>query len=81
MAVQQWHKGAWFHRSQARWCTMCLRSNDSRWLLPWKLPWSFACVDHAVYMWSLRQLEVAGQGAGVTLLRGVRAGRGRQSAA
>ncbi|WTN41930.1 TniQ family protein [Streptomyces sp. NBC_00631] len=50
VAVQQWHKGAWFHRSQARWCTKCLRGNDSRWLLRWKLPWSFACVDHAVYM-------------------------------
>ncbi|MFF0079809.1 TniQ family protein [Streptomyces canus] len=50
VAIQQWHKGAWLHRSQARWCPRCLRSTSSRWLLRWKLPWSFACVDHAVYM-------------------------------
>ncbi|MFF7041969.1 TniQ family protein [Streptomyces massasporeus] len=51
VAVQQWNKGAWLHRSRARWCPKCLRSgSSSRWLLRWKLPWSFACVDHAVYM-------------------------------
>ncbi|WP_406838054.1 TniQ family protein [Streptomyces sp. AHU1] len=51
VAVEQWHKGAWFHHSQARWCPKCLRGNDGpRWLLRWKLPWSFACVDHGVYL-------------------------------
>ncbi|GAA1431213.1 hypothetical protein GCM10009601_49860 [Streptomyces thermospinosisporus] len=51
VAVQQWHKGAWFHHWQARWCPRCLRDNDGpRWLLRWKLPWSFACVDHSVYV-------------------------------
>jgi hypothetical protein len=51
VAVQQWNKGAWLHRSRARWCPKCLRSGSSScWLLRWKLPWSFACVDHAVYM-------------------------------
>ncbi|MBA4861136.1 TniQ family protein [Streptomyces sp. PSKA54] len=51
VAVQQWHKGAWSHHSQARWCPKCLRGNDGpRWLLRWKLPWSFACVDHGVYV-------------------------------
>ncbi|MFG3304676.1 TniQ family protein [Streptomyces wuyuanensis] len=51
VAVQQWHKGAWIHHSQARWCPKCLRDNTSRrWLLRWKLPWSFACVAHGVYL-------------------------------
>lgn len=51
VAVQQWHKGAWFHHSQARWCPKCLRGpNSPRWLLSWKLPWSFACVDHRAFM-------------------------------
>ncbi|MGW6893533.1 TniQ family protein [Streptomyces chartreusis] len=51
VVVQQWHKGAWIHHSQARWCPKCLRDNtDRRWLLRWRLPWSFACVDHGVYM-------------------------------
>lgn len=30
VAVQQWHKGAWFHHSQARWCPKCLRAKNSR---------------------------------------------------
>ena len=51
LTIAEWHKGAWFHRSQAHWCTKCLRTNGNRrWLLRWKLPWSFACVDHGVYV-------------------------------
>lgn len=49
-ALSQWSKGAWFHGSLARWCPRCLRANDRHWPLRWKLPWSFACIEHAAFL-------------------------------
>ncbi|MER5911891.1 TniQ family protein [Streptomyces sp. NPDC001982] len=49
-ALSQWSKGAWFHGSLARWCPRCLRANERCWALRWKLPWSFACVEHGVFL-------------------------------
>ncbi|WP_079099850.1 TniQ family protein [Streptomyces sp. WMMB 322] len=47
---KQWRTSAWFSDHRARWCTQCLRENDSRWLLQWLLPWSFACLKHRVFL-------------------------------
>ncbi|MFJ9865400.1 TniQ family protein [Streptomyces sp. NPDC101165] len=54
-ALSQWSKGAWFHGALARWCPQCLRANDRRWPLRWKLPWSFACVEHGKFLVSACQ--------------------------
>lgn len=34
----------------SRWCPMCIRENGGRWFLRWRLSWSFACVDHNVFL-------------------------------
>lgn len=31
-------------------CPQCLASTDGVWRLKWKLPWTFACVDHGAYL-------------------------------
>ncbi|WP_200308889.1 TniQ family protein [Streptomyces adelaidensis] len=49
-ALSLWIKGAWVHGSLARWCPYCVRANGRRWPLRWKLPWSFACVKHRVFL-------------------------------
>ncbi|WP_406396729.1 TniQ family protein [Streptomyces sp. NBC_00882] len=33
-------------------CPVCLRENGARWLLKWRLIWSFACVEHQRYLLS-----------------------------
>lgn len=48
--------GAWVTRLrlalsvQSRACPPCLRESGGRWLLRWRLVWSFACVRHRVYL-------------------------------
>ncbi|MFJ9627400.1 TniQ family protein [Streptomyces sp. NPDC101175] len=48
----------WLHRQQlaqplrSRVCPACLRENGGRWLLRWRLIWSFACVRHRVFLLS-----------------------------
>ncbi|MGW1713850.1 TniQ family protein [Streptomyces sp. NPDC002156] len=48
----------WLHRLQlaqpirSRACPACLRENGGRWLLRWRLIWSFACVRHRVFLLS-----------------------------
>lgn len=32
--------------SRSRFCPECLRESDGRWLLAWRLGWSFVCVVH-----------------------------------
>lgn len=40
------HSG-WARRIQpSRYCPHCLAENNGRWLLAWRLPWSFACLRH-----------------------------------
>ncbi|MFF8925692.1 TniQ family protein [Streptomyces longwoodensis] len=36
--------------ARSRACPACLRENGSRWLLRWRLIWSFACVRHRVFL-------------------------------
>ncbi|NNJ05636.1 TniQ family protein [Streptomyces sp. PKU-MA01144] len=38
--------------SRSRACPACLRENGGRWLLRWRLVWSFACVRHRLYLLS-----------------------------
>ncbi|MFE1957457.1 TniQ family protein [Streptomyces sp. NPDC059479] len=33
-------------RAGSRFCPECLREQDGRWQVRWRLPWSFACVRH-----------------------------------
>ncbi|WP_406406583.1 TniQ family protein [Streptomyces sp. NBC_01643] len=49
-AVEQWSSSAWLSRHRARWCAPCLRKNNFRWPLRWMLPWTFACLEHRLYL-------------------------------
>lgn len=49
-AVHQWRSWAWLSDHRARWCPKCLREKDLRWPLAWMLPWTFACLEHRVFM-------------------------------
>ncbi|MFI7392049.1 TniQ family protein [Streptomyces tendae] len=44
-----WTVGAWVLRQHSNFCPNCVAENG-RWRLEWKLPWSFACLDHLVYL-------------------------------
>ncbi|MFJ4617362.1 TniQ family protein [Streptomyces sp. NPDC088812] len=48
-ALTGWSMGAWVLRRHSNFCPKCL-ARDGRWRLEWKLPWSFACLDHMVYL-------------------------------
>ncbi|MEU9426261.1 TniQ family protein [Streptomyces sp. NPDC048342] len=48
-AITGWSMGAWVLRRHSNFCPRCL-AGDGRWRLEWKLPWSFACLDHMVYL-------------------------------
>lgn len=37
----------WLDRRRSRFCPDCLAQTSGRWLLAWRLRWSFACVRHA----------------------------------
>jgi TniQ len=34
----------------SRYCPCCLAERDGRWLLAWRLPWTFACATHSVLL-------------------------------
>ncbi|MCZ4088519.1 TniQ family protein, partial [Streptomyces antarcticus] len=36
----------WGRARGSRYCPACLAENGGRWLLSWRLGWSFACLDH-----------------------------------
>jgi hypothetical protein len=36
----------WWRRAGSRFCPHCLRESHGRWLLTWRLNWTFACVRH-----------------------------------
>ncbi|MGA5275448.1 TniQ family protein [Streptomyces cellulosae] len=48
-AFTGWSMGAWVLRRHSNFCPKCL-AGAGRWRLEWKLPWSFACLDHMVYL-------------------------------
>ncbi|MFC1408801.1 TniQ family protein [Streptacidiphilus sp. N1-12] len=35
-----------YYGSNSRFCPQCLAETSGRWLLAWRQPWSFACLDH-----------------------------------
>ena len=37
---------AWDWRASSRWCPQCLTDTRGRWLLAWRLNWTFACPIH-----------------------------------
>ncbi|WP_370500376.1 TniQ family protein [Mycolicibacterium sp. jd] len=37
---------AWDWRASSRWCPQCLTDTGGRWLLAWRLNWTFACPIH-----------------------------------
>ncbi|MDJ0340416.1 TniQ family protein [Streptomyces sp. H10-C2] len=34
----------------SRWCPHCIRENGGRWMLRWRLAWSYACPIHEVFL-------------------------------
>ncbi|MFJ8097550.1 TniQ family protein [Streptomyces griseofuscus] len=48
-ALTAWSAGAWVLRRHSNFCPKCL-AQDGQWRLEWRLPWSFACLDHRVYL-------------------------------
>jgi TniQ len=36
----------WRQPRSSQFCSRCLAGNGGRWLLPWRLPWTFACTRH-----------------------------------
>lgn len=38
---------SWIYMSGSHVCPECIQGSDSYWRAAWKLPWSFACVEHA----------------------------------
>jgi hypothetical protein len=36
----------WRQPIGSRFCPRCLAANDGRWMLSWRLPWTFACTGH-----------------------------------
>ncbi|MEV7089559.1 TniQ family protein [Streptomyces sp. NPDC093085] len=48
-ALMSWAAGAWALRRHSNFCPRCL-ARDGRWRLEWKLPWSFACLEHVIYL-------------------------------
>jgi|GEM_PF-953381 len=37
-------------RDGSRYCPPCLAGQDGRWLLAWRLPWTFACLRHHILL-------------------------------
>ncbi|MFD1921566.1 TniQ family protein [Streptomyces beijiangensis] len=37
-------------RHHSRWCPCCIRENCGRWMLRWRLAWSYACLIHEVFL-------------------------------
>lgn len=40
-------RNSWIYLSGSHYCPQCLGERQGAWLLDWKLPWSFACLEHA----------------------------------
>jgi TniQ len=42
----RWPSFLWLRHAGSRFCPHCLRESAGRWLLGWRLNWSFACLTH-----------------------------------
>lgn len=37
-------------KHHSRWCPPCVRESNGRWMLRWRLAWSFACPTHEIFL-------------------------------
>ncbi len=58
-------RGSWY-------CPSCLAERDGRWLLAWRLGWTFACTTHRVLTGNNHHLEGSNQLPPAARLRGLR---------
>ncbi|KAA0930576.1 TniQ family protein [Streptomyces apricus] len=50
-ARRRWHvSNPWLRRDHSAACPLCLQASGGRWLLTWRLKWTFLCADHLVYL-------------------------------
>ncbi|NMI62413.1 TniQ family protein [Streptomyces sp. RLB3-17] len=48
---RRWHvRNPWLRRDHSAACPSCLQASGGRWLLSWRLKWTFLCADHLVYL-------------------------------
>ena len=48
---RRWHvRNPWLRRDHSAACPLCLQVSGGRWLLSWRLKWTFLCADHLVYL-------------------------------
>ncbi|MFI5761991.1 TniQ family protein [Streptomyces sp. NPDC051563] len=40
----------WLRREHSAACPLCVQASGGRWLLSWRLKWTFLCADHLVYL-------------------------------
>ncbi|MFE9938948.1 TniQ family protein [Streptomyces hirsutus] len=40
----------WLRREHSTACPLCIQASGGRWLLSWRLKWTFLCADHLVYL-------------------------------
>lgn len=40
----------WVHAGSSALCPLCMSSGAEAWLLEWKLPWTFMCLQHGTYL-------------------------------
>ena len=48
--IAPWTVRNWVFPAYSRACPHCLEKNPGKWLLAWKVPWVFTCVEHRVYL-------------------------------
>ena len=46
IAVESVESMIWLSKRRSRFCPSCLGENGGRWLLTWRMRWSFACLRH-----------------------------------
>jgi hypothetical protein len=47
-----WVRGAGLLYGSSKFCPCCLGESGGRWLLRWRFPWSFVCLEHQVFLQS-----------------------------
>ncbi|MDQ0831382.1 hypothetical protein QF032_003226 [Streptomyces achromogenes] len=48
---RSWHvSNPWLRRDHSAACPLCVQTSGGRWLLSWRLKWTFLCADHLVYL-------------------------------
>lgn len=81
-------RNPWLRHDHSAACPLCIQASGGRWLLSWRLKWTFLCADHLVYLgdrcprcdlWLYWRRESTGTGQRTHCTRPlVRHGRGRR---